>query len=64
MAERTYEEAYKELQQIVKEIETGAIGVDELSKKVQLAGELIDFCKKKLFKTEQEVNDVLKKLEM
>ena len=63
MSERTYEQAYKELQQIVKEIESGSIGVDELSQKVKLAGELIEFCRKKLYKTEQEVNDVLKKLE-
>lgn len=64
MSDLTYESAYKELQQIVKEIESGNIGVDELSEKVRRAGELIGFCKEKLFRTEQEVNDVLKKLEM
>ena len=60
---KTYEEAYEELQSIVKEIETGEISVDLLSDKVKRAGELIRFCKDKLFKTEQEVNDVLKDIE-
>lgn len=57
-----YEAAYKELQEIVKEIETGNVSVDDLSIKVKRAGELIEICKQKLFHTEKEVNDVLKKL--
>ncbi len=60
---KTYEEAYEELQEIVSEIESGTIGVDLLSEKVKRAGELIRFCKEKLFKTEKEVNEVLKELE-
>ena len=60
---KTYEAAYEELQEIVNEIETGTIGVDDLGEKVKRAGELIRFCKDKLFKTEQEVNGVLKDLE-
>ena len=59
---KTYEEAYEELVEIVNEIETGTISVDILGEKVKRAGELIKFCKEKLFKTEQEVNDVLKEL--
>ncbi len=60
---KTYEEAYEELQEIVKEIESGTISVDILGEKVKRAGELIRFCKEKLFKTEQEVNEVLKVLD-
>jgi exodeoxyribonuclease VII small subunit len=60
---KTYEEAYDELQDIVKEIETGTISVDLLGEKVKRAGELIRFCKEKLIKTETEVNTVLKDLE-
>lgn len=59
-----YEAAYKELQEIVKEIETGNVSVDDLSIKVKRAGELIEICKQKLFHTEKEVNDVLKKLDV
>jgi exodeoxyribonuclease VII small subunit len=57
---KTYEDAFHELQTIVKEIETGNIGVDILGEKVKRAGELIRFCKDKLYKTEMEVNEVLK----
>ncbi len=60
---KTYEEAFEELQNIVKEIETGSISVDLLSEKVKRAGHLIRFCKEKLFRTEQEVNEVLKEIE-
>jgi exodeoxyribonuclease VII small subunit len=60
---KSYEEAYDELQEIVSEIESGQIGIDKLSDKVKRAGELIRFCKEKLFKTEKEVNDLLKEME-
>ena len=60
---KTYEEAYEELQEIVKEIETGTISVDLLGEKVKRAGDIIRFCKEKLFKTEQVVNDVLNDLD-
>lgn len=60
---KTYEEAYEELQAIVKEIENGTISVDALGEKVKRAGELIRFCKEKLVKTEKEVDDVLKEIE-
>lgn len=60
---KTYEEAFEELQNIVKEIESGTISVDLLSEKVKRAGVLIRICKEKLFRTEQEVNEVLKEIE-
>ena len=60
---KTYEEAFEELQNIVKEIESGTISVDLLSEKVKRAGVLIRFCKEKLLRTEQEVNEVLKEIE-
>ena len=59
----TYEEAYEELQNIVKEIESGTISVDVLGNKVKRAGELIRFCREKLFKTENEVNENLKEMD-
>jgi exodeoxyribonuclease VII small subunit len=60
---KTYEAAFEELQNIVKEIESGSISVDILSDKVKRAGELIRFCKEKLLRTEEEVNEVLKEIE-
>ncbi len=58
-----YTEAFEELQVIVRDIEEGEISVDELSKKVKRAAELIKICKAKLVSTEEDVNQILKELE-
>ncbi len=58
-----YTAAFEELQQIVEEIESGEISVDEVSEKVKRASVLIAVCKEKLFKTEDDVNQILKELE-
>ena len=58
-----YTEAFEELQNIVQDIEDGEISVDELSKKVKRASELIKVCKAKLTDTEEDVNEILKELE-
>lgn len=58
-----YTEAFEELQQIVLEIEQGAIPVDELSEKVKRATLLIGICRKKLNSTEEDVNTILKELD-
>ncbi len=61
--EKTYTEAFDELQTIVRDIEDGEISVDELSVKVKRASELIQFCKKTLVSTEEDVQEILEKLE-
>lgn len=58
-----YLEAFKELQQIVSDIEEGEITVDELSAKVKRASELIRICRKKLTTTENDVKQILEELE-
>lgn len=58
-----YTNAFDELQAIVTEIEQGEISVDELSKKVKRAAELIKICKARLTTTEEDVNKILKELE-
>ena len=58
----SYTEAFKELQEIVTEIEQGEISVDELSEKVKRASKLISICKNKLATTEEDVNKILKEL--
>lgn len=58
-----YTEAFEELQQIVAEIEDGAISVDELSEKVKRAMTLIKICKLKLTTTEEDVNKILRDLQ-
>ncbi len=61
--ETNYKEAFEELQQIVEEIETGEISVDELSLKVKRAASLLKICKEKLSSTEEDVNQILKELD-
>ncbi len=61
--ELSYDKAFEELQQIVRDMEEGEIGVDELSIKVKRASELIKICKTKLSSTEEDVNKILKGLE-
>ncbi len=58
-----YKEAFKELQEIVTEIERGEISVDSLSEKVKRASMLITICKKKLTTTEENVNQILRELD-
>jgi exodeoxyribonuclease VII small subunit len=59
----TYEEAYKELVQIAREIETESVSVDVLAQKVRRASELITFCQAKLKSTESEVNKIIAQME-
>lgn len=59
----TYQDAFKELQQIVTDLEEGEVNVDELSEKVKRATQLIAVCKSKLTETEEDVNKILKDLE-
>ena len=51
----TYESALLELQQIVADLQEEAIGMDDLSEKVNRAAELLQFCREKLRETEEKV---------
>lgn len=64
MAEKIkYEEAFEELKAIVLLIENGEVTVDELSRQVKRAAELIKICRAKLSATEEDVKSILKELE-
>lgn len=56
---KNYETALSELKTIVSKIENDSESVDELTKKVERASELIKYCKTVLTKTETEVNSAL-----
>lgn len=58
-----YIDAFNELQQIVSEIETGDVNVDELAHKIKRASQLIQICKAKLTSSEEEVNTLLSRLQ-
>lgn len=60
---QTYDSALTELQSIIAEIEGEEISVDELSKKVKKAAELLKFCQQKLRQTESDVNEILGQFE-
>jgi exodeoxyribonuclease VII small subunit len=57
-----YREAFEELQQIVKAVESENIPLDELSEKVKRATLLIKICKTQLEMTELDVNKILEEL--
>lgn len=59
----TYEQAYKELALIAKDIENESVSVDVLAQKVKRASELITFCQTKLKSTEAEVNKIIAQME-
>lgn len=60
MEQLNYEQALLELQQIVAALENGAITIDELAEKTARAAHLIQFCREKLRKTEEQVSDLFK----
>lgn len=59
----TYTEAFDELQQIVTDLESAEISIDELDARVKRASALLKICREKLYKTEQNVLETLKTLE-
>ncbi len=54
----SYEEALKELQVIVQQLQQNEIGVDDLAAKVKRAAALIKFCREKLRSTEDEIQNL------
>lgn len=59
----SYQEAYNELQTILSQIENDELDVDELTKNVKKASELIKFCKDKLFETETEIEKIIEEMD-
>lgn len=55
----TYDEALAELKNILRELQEGQNGLEELGAKVKRAAELVQFCKEKLRSIEEEVEDLL-----
>lgn len=59
----TYKQAITEIEELVDKIENEELDVDELSGMVKRVSQLLKFCKDKLYKTEQEVNDILENMD-
>lgn len=58
----SFNEAVKEIEKILGNIENGNLDVDRLSDEVKRASELIKQCQKKLRSTEEEINSIFKDL--
>lgn len=59
----TYEEAYRELEQIAQEIEHETVSVDVLAEKVKRASDLITLCQTRLKATESEISKIIARME-
>ena len=55
----TYEKAMKEIEDIADKMERREYTIDELTEKLARAQQLIIFCREKLVKTDEEINNLL-----
>lgn len=56
--EMKYEEAFEQLQTIVRKMENDEFSIDEIAVQLKTAQRLIKFCKDKLTKTEEELSKI------
>ena len=56
--EQKYEEAFAELQDIIRKMENDEYSIDEIAVQLKTAQRLIKFCKDKLTKTEAEISKI------
>ena len=61
--QQTYQEAITRIQEIVRLLETGDIEVDELTKLIEEATGLIQFCSTRLTSIDKEVSQLLQQLD-
>ena len=60
--EMNYSLALKELQEILTELESDQVDIDELAKKVERANELLQECQKRLTSTLMQVEEIIEVL--
>ncbi|MBQ8712889.1 MAG: exodeoxyribonuclease VII small subunit [Prevotella sp.] len=54
-----YEEAFAELQAIVRRMENDELDIDQMTEQLKRAQQLIKLCKDKLTKTDKEIKKIL-----
>ena len=59
MKEIKYEEAVKQLEDIVKQLENGELDLDDMSSELKKAQQLIKICKDRLTKTDEDIKKIL-----
>lgn len=55
-----YEEAMRQLQEIVRKMENDELDIDQMTEQLKRAQELIKLCLDKLMKTDEEIRNLLK----
>ena len=60
--EPNYEQAFQELQTIVRRMENDELDIDQMAEQLKRAQQLIKLCKDKLTKTEEEINKTISEL--
>ena len=55
----TYSQAIARLEEIVRQIDSNELELDQLPKKIQEASEIIAFCNGKLTKADEEIEKLL-----
>ncbi|QKG80583.1 exodeoxyribonuclease VII small subunit [Tenuifilum thalassicum] len=58
-----YNEAIEEVEEIINQIESNELDIDELTSKIKRASDLLKICKQKLYKTEQDVQKLLDEMQ-
>lgn len=56
-----YEAAFAELQQLLAELQSDTIGIDELAAKIERAKTLIHLCRERLRQTEESLGEFFEK---
>ena len=59
MKERKYEEAVRQLEEIVRKMEDNELDIDEMGEQLKEAQRLIKLCKDRLTKTDEEIKKIL-----
>ena len=59
----SYEQAYSALRQIIDRLENSDMNIDVLTKEIERAESLLDFCNKRLSQVEVDVQELTKRLE-
>ena len=54
-----YEQAYQELQTIVRRMENDELDIDQMSEQLKRAQDLIKLCKDKLTKVDEDIKKIL-----
>lgn len=60
---QSYRESIEEIENILTSIENDELDVDDLAEKVKRVSGLLKYCKDKLYKTQEEIENVLKEIE-